>query len=127
MQRADLLGEPHVAAQDGEEVLAAIQSFAATDQVTGASLVAIGAFQEATEILTKDVKPAAQYWLDDVKSKLTVEKVAEIASGKEVKWTMVPESTVKYAEFMHAVGSIKIKPASWKDLFFPEVHGLPGS
>jgi NitT/TauT family transport system substrate-binding protein len=28
---------------------------------------------------------------------------------------------------MHAVGSIKIKPASWKDLFFPEVHGLPGS
>jgi NitT/TauT family transport system substrate-binding protein len=40
---------------------------------------------------------------------------------------MVPESTMKYAEFMHAVGSIKIKPASWKDLFFPEVHGLPGS
>jgi NitT/TauT family transport system substrate-binding protein len=40
---------------------------------------------------------------------------------------MVPESTVKYAEFMHAVGSIKIKPASWKDLFFPGVHGLPGS
>jgi NitT/TauT family transport system substrate-binding protein len=73
------------------------------------------------------VKPAAQYWLDDVKSKLSVEKVAEIASGKEVKWTMVPESTVKYAEFMQAVGSIKIKPASWKDLFFPEVHGLPGS
>jgi NitT/TauT family transport system substrate-binding protein len=73
------------------------------------------------------VKPAAQYWLDDVKSKLTVEKVAEIASGKEVKWTMAPESTVKYAEFMQAVGSIKIKPASWKDLFFPEVHGLPGS
>ena len=87
----------------------------------------VGAFQEATEMLNKDVKPAAQYWLDDVKSKLSVEKVAEIASGKEVKWTMVPESTMKYAEFMHAVGSIKIKPASWKDLFFPEVHGLPGS
>jgi NitT/TauT family transport system substrate-binding protein len=40
---------------------------------------------------------------------------------------MAPESTMKYAEFMHAVGSIKIKPGSWKDLFFPEVHGLPGS
>jgi len=87
----------------------------------------IGAFQEATEMLNKDVKPAAQYWIDDVKSKLTVEKVAEIASGKEVRWTMAPESTVKYAEFMHAVGTIKVKPASWKDLFFPEVHALPGS
>jgi NitT/TauT family transport system substrate-binding protein len=87
----------------------------------------IAAFQEATEMLNKDVKPAAQYWIDDVKSKLTVDKVAEIASGKEVKWTMAPEATVKYAEFMHAVGTIKVKPASWKDLFFPEVHTLPGS
>ena len=87
----------------------------------------IAAFQEATEMLGKDVKPAAQYWIDNVKSKMTVEKVAEIASGKDVKWTMVPESTMKYAEFMHAVGSIKIVPANWRELFFPEVHGLPGS
>jgi NitT/TauT family transport system substrate-binding protein len=87
----------------------------------------IAAFDEATQMLNKDVKPAAQYWIDNVKSKMTVEKVAEIASGKEVKWTMVPESTMKYAEFMHSVGTIKVMPASWKDLFFPEVHGLPGS
>ena len=87
----------------------------------------IAAFTEATEMLNKDVKEACQLWIDNVKSKLTAEKVAEIASGKQVKWTMVPESTVKYAEFMHAVGSIKVKPADWKDLFFPEVHGLPGS
>jgi NitT/TauT family transport system substrate-binding protein len=87
----------------------------------------VAAFTEATEMLNKDVKPAAQYWIDDVKSKLTVEKVAEIASGKEVRWTMAPESTLKYAEFMHAVGTIKVKPATWKDLFFPEVHGLAGS
>jgi len=85
------------------------------------------AFEEATQMLNKDVKPAAQYWIDDVKSKLTVEKVAEIASGKQVQWTMAPESTMKYAQFMHAVGSIKAAPASWKDLFFPEVHGLSGS
>jgi NitT/TauT family transport system substrate-binding protein len=87
----------------------------------------IAAFAEATEMLKADVRPASQYWIDNVKSKLTVEKVAEIASGKEVKWTMVPENTMKYAEFMHAVGTIKVKPASWKDLFFPEVHDLPGS
>jgi ABC-type nitrate/sulfonate/bicarbonate transport system substrate-binding protein len=87
----------------------------------------IAAFTEATEMLKADVKPAAQYWIDNVKSRLSVEKVAEIASGKDVKWTMVPENTMKYAEFMHAVGSIKLKPASWKELFFPELHDLPGS
>ena len=87
----------------------------------------IAAFQEATDMLNKDVKPAAQYWIDDVKSKMTVDKVAEIASGKNVKWTMAPENTMQYAEFMHSVGSIKVRPTSWKDLFFPEVHTLAGS
>jgi NitT/TauT family transport system substrate-binding protein len=87
----------------------------------------VGAFQEATEMLNKDVKEASQSWLDSQKSKLTLERVAEIASGKQVRWTMVPENTVKYAEFMHSVGSIKAMPSSWKDLFFPEIHGLAGS
>jgi NitT/TauT family transport system substrate-binding protein len=87
----------------------------------------IGAFQEATEMLGKDVKEASQLWIDNVKSKLTVEKVAEIASGPQVKWTMVPENTMKYAEFLHSVGSIKAVPSSWKDLFFPEIHALAGS
>jgi len=73
------------------------------------------------------VRPAAQYWIDNTRSKLSLDKVAGIASGKQVRWTMVPENTMKYAEFMHGVGSIKVMPADWKELFFPEVHGLPGS
>jgi hypothetical protein len=28
---------------------------------------------------------------------------------------------------MVQVGRIKVKPASWKDYFFPEAHGLNGS
>jgi NitT/TauT family transport system substrate-binding protein len=87
----------------------------------------IAAFQEATEMLSKDVRPASQYWIENVKSKMTLDKVAEIAAGKQVRWTMAPENTMKYADFMHAVGSIKVKPANWQELFFPEVHGLPGS
>jgi NitT/TauT family transport system substrate-binding protein len=87
----------------------------------------IAAFQEATEMLNKDVRPASQYWIENVKSKMTLDKVAEIAAGKQVRWTMAPEHTMKYADFMHAVGSIKVKPATWQELCFPEVHGLPGS
>jgi NitT/TauT family transport system substrate-binding protein len=87
----------------------------------------VAAFKEATEMLNKDLKSAAQYWAEDVKSKLPVEKVAAIASGPQVKWTMVPQNTMKFADFMAAVGSIKEKPANWKELFFPEIHDLPGS
>ena len=87
----------------------------------------VKAFAEATDMLNKHVKEAAQYWADDVKSKLPVEKVAAIASGPQVKWTMTPQNTMKFAEFMHSVGTIKEKPADWKELFFPEIHDLSGS
>ncbi len=91
------------------------------------SMALVKAFADATEMLNKNVKEAAQYWADDVKSKLPVEKVAAIASGPQVKWTMSPQNTMKFAEFMHSVGTIKEKPADWKELFFPEIHDLPGS
>ena len=33
----------------------------------------------------------------------------------------------KTAVFMGKVGTIKDRPASWKDLFFPPIHAVPGS
>jgi NitT/TauT family transport system substrate-binding protein len=87
----------------------------------------VAAFKEATDMLNKDLTSAAQYWIEDVKSKLPIEKVAAIASGPQVRWTMVPQNSMKFAEFMHGVGSIKEMPTDWKELFFPEIHDLPGS
>ncbi len=34
---------------------------------------------------------------------------------------------MQYAEFMARVGTIKAKPASWKELFFPPLHAVAGS
>jgi NitT/TauT family transport system substrate-binding protein len=34
---------------------------------------------------------------------------------------------MKFAEAMYRGGTIKNKPASWKDYFFPEVYNLKGS
>jgi NitT/TauT family transport system substrate-binding protein len=87
----------------------------------------IAALKEATAVVDKDRKKAAGYWIEDVKSKLPVEKVTEVISGPQVKWTMEPLNTMKFATFMHGVGSLKEAPKSWKDLFFPEVHDLSGS
>jgi NitT/TauT family transport system substrate-binding protein len=87
----------------------------------------IAALKEATGMVDKDRKKAAGYWIEDVKSKLPLEKVTAVISGDQVKWTMEPLNTMKYATFMHSVGSIKEAPKSWKDMFFPEVHDLSGS
>jgi len=53
--------------------------------------------------------------------------VTAVISGPQVKWTMEPLNTMKFASFMASVGSLKEAPKSWKDLFFPEVHDLNGS
>jgi len=87
----------------------------------------MAALEEATEIINKDKKAAAAMWVADTKSKLPLDFVHEVLAGPQVRWTLVPENTMKYADFMHKVGSIKVAPATWKDMFFPEIHGKPGS
>jgi len=87
----------------------------------------IAALKEATAIVDKDRARAARYWIEDVKSKMPLDKVTAVISGPQVKWTMEPLNTMRYATFMHSVGSLKEAPKSWKDLFFPEIHDLNGS
>lgn len=87
----------------------------------------VAALKEATEILNKDKQKGADYWIEDSKSKLSPAMVGKLVSGPQVHWTMVPENTMKYADFMAQVGRIKAKAASWKDYFFPEAYGMNGS
>jgi NitT/TauT family transport system substrate-binding protein len=87
----------------------------------------MGALEEATRLVNQDIRTAASYWIDDAKSKMSLDEVAAIVSGPQVEWTMVPKSTMAYAGFMHQVGSIKLMPARWQDLFFPEIAELGGS
>jgi NitT/TauT family transport system substrate-binding protein len=87
----------------------------------------LDAMREATAIVSAYPEPTAQSWIDDSNSKLPVEMVMRILSGPDVQWTMTPSATMKFAKFMHRVGSIKHEPASWKDMFFPEIGNLNGS
>jgi NitT/TauT family transport system substrate-binding protein len=50
-----------------------------------------------------------------------------VVSGPQVRWTLVPENTIKFARFMQSTAMLKIAPSSWQDYFFPEVHSLGGS
>ena len=87
----------------------------------------VEALKEATDLVNADKRKAAGYWIEDSKSKLPLDKATEIVSGAQVHWTMVPENTMKYADFMSSVGRLKAKPESWKDYFFPEAQGMKGS
>jgi NitT/TauT family transport system substrate-binding protein len=45
----------------------------------------------------------------------------------EIKYTTTPNNTMKYVDFMHKIGSIKAKPDSRKDMYFPNAQKLHGS
>jgi NitT/TauT family transport system substrate-binding protein len=90
-------------------------------------LAFLDAVKEATSIIAIDPKGTAQSWIDDTGSKLPLEMVAKVVTGRGVEWTMTPAATMKFAKFMFKVGTIKHEPISWKDLFFPEIGNLNGS
>jgi len=45
----------------------------------------------------------------------------------ETRYSVAPDGTMKYANFLHQIGTIRTRPSGWKDMFFPPVHDQPGS
>jgi ABC-type nitrate/sulfonate/bicarbonate transport system substrate-binding protein len=94
-------------------------------KVYGAVLKAI---EEANRMIDVDKKSAAELLLASTNDKgFSVNEIVEVLSDPHVKFTTTPENVMKYADFMHSIGSIRNRPASWKDMFFPEIQGAPGS
>ena len=83
--------------------------------------------KEATDSINANKKRAAEVYVQEGGNKESVDKILGLMSDPQVKYTLAPERLLPYAEFMHRIGTLKTKPSSWKDLFFPEVHDLPGS
>ena len=86
------------------------------------------AIDEANQMIAADKKSAAELLLASTNDKgFSVKEIVDVLSDPHIKFTTTPENVMKYADFMHSIGSIKNRPASWKDMFFPEIHGAPGS
>src|ERR1700678_1141240 len=87
------------------------------------------ALEEANRRIIADKKTAAEILLASTGAEkaFSAPEIVEVLNDPHVKFTTTPENVMKYATFMQDVGSIKNRPSSWKDLFFPEIQGAPGS
>jgi NitT/TauT family transport system substrate-binding protein len=86
------------------------------------------AFDESFEWINSDKRRAAKLYIEMTREKkLTEDELTASFSGKDMEYTKVPSRVGKLVDFLYRVGSVKNKADSWKDLFFPEAHGLPGS
>lgn len=87
----------------------------------------VAAVRDAIDLIRTDKPKAAAIYLQAEPSKLPVEFFAKVLEDPEVRFTLGPENSVKIAEYLARIGTIKQKPADWKDAFFPEIHGENGS
>jgi NitT/TauT family transport system substrate-binding protein len=88
----------------------------------------VAALEEAQGFIRANRGEAARIYLEMSGDKrFTQAEIVELLANPDYRFTVVPEGIMKYASFMQSTGALKRKPADWKDLFFPNVHALPGS
>src|SRR6201996_534578 len=86
----------------------------------------VAAFEEADAFIKAHPREAAETYLKVTKEKTALDDLEKMVADPDVDYTTTPVSLMKIVGFMHEVGRIKKMPASWKDMFFPEAHGLNG-
>ncbi len=88
----------------------------------------IAALDEANGLIRSDVGAAAELLLARASgSGFSVDEVVAVLEDPDIRFTTTPENVMRYAEFMAGIGSISRAPGSWEELFFEEIHGVPGS
>lgn len=96
----------------------------ANPKIMGAVIAAI---TEAMAKIKSDPKAAVDIYLSKVKEKQSAQELVELLKEPGVVFEVAPIGMFKFASFMARVGTIKTTPASWKDFFFEDIHGLAGN
>ena len=86
------------------------------------------ALEDANARIEANTREAAEILMASTPdSGFSVEETVAMLEDPAFKFTTTPENVHTYAQFMHGIGSIRQRPASWKDVFFPDIHSAPGS
>lgn len=116
----DVLGGPHTF-----NVITTTKAFHDGNPKTYAAVFA--ALEEAVTYINKNKRSAAEIYQKASKTKESLDDLVKEISQPSLSYTTTPQKISKFSDFMHKTGTIKTKPNSWKDLFFPNVHGKQGS
>jgi NitT/TauT family transport system substrate-binding protein len=81
----------------------------------------VKALDEATAQINRDKRAAAEAYLRISKDKDSADNIFKMLNDPNVVYTTTPQNVMKYVDFMQKIGAIKVKPETWKDLFFPNV------
>jgi len=98
------------------------------DENPKAYAAVLKALQAAIAFINADRRAAAEVYLQSDEGKgWKMDDLMEVLNDPDIRFTTSPENLMTYANFMADVGSIKNRPRAWQDMFFPDIHGVPGN
>jgi len=97
------------------------------DENPKAFKIVYDALKESQDFIKSNRQKAAEILLESMGGHgWTVPELLEVLNDPDIRFEMTPENIMKYATFMHDVGSLKTRMTKWSDMFAPEAQGLPG-
>lgn len=87
----------------------------------------VAALAEAARFAQNDKGAAADTYIRVTGAKISREALLKIIDNERFQFSVTPTNTYQLAEFLHRVGAIKSKPASWQDYFFEDAAIGQGS
>jgi NitT/TauT family transport system substrate-binding protein len=108
----DVLGGPHTQ-------IVLLSSTAFWKKNPRAFVAVRAALEEASAFIAKNRKGAAELYLRSTKGKQSLDEILGEINRPGIGYATEPLRIASFGDFMVRTGSIKEKPASWKDIFFP--------
>ena len=85
-------------------------------------------FRTAIDWINEDKKRGAELYHRFTKSKLDKDDVIKmLTTPGEMDYSVQPERTMQFAEFLLSVGAVKNKAESWKDYYWENNYDQDGS
>jgi sulfonate transport system substrate-binding protein len=87
----------------------------------------LAALDEASDMVNKDPKQAAEIYLAVTKEKISTDELVKVIKQPGSIFSSTLQRSMLWADYMHRIGLIKTKPASWRDYVFPVAQERAGS
>lgn len=86
------------------------------------------AAKEAQAMIAKDLAASVEAYKEINNDKTETATLVDLLHQPGMDdWNLYPQGTMKFAAHLNKVGSLKTKPASWKDYYLPIAHDMPGN
>ncbi|MEA2897912.1 MAG: sulfonate transport system substrate-binding protein [Bradyrhizobium sp.] len=86
------------------------------------------ASKEAQDLIRTDTKTAVDIYKEVTGDKTSAEDLlAWLKEPGMMEWNLEPQGTMKFADHLYKVGTLKTKPKAWTDYYLPSSSDLNGS